>query len=153
MSPAAQLSTVAHAIQLAVAPVFLLAGLAGILNLLAGRLARVVDRARNIEATYVGQAGQEHDRQVWELRRLDRRMTVLNWSLFLCTASAIAICIVVAMLFMSALAGLGFARTVASLFIAAMVMLTLGLGLFLHEVRISIRAIRVRDELLERPGR
>jgi hypothetical protein len=148
--PSAHLTTVAHAIQLAVAPVFLLAGLAGILNMLAGRLARVVDRARSIEAQFVRHVGAEHDRQVWELRRLDRRMTVINWALFLCTASAMAICIVVALLFMSALAKLGFGRTVASLFILAMMMLTAGLSLFLIEVRISIRSIRVRDELLER---
>ena len=37
-------STIAHQIQLAVAPVFLLAGIGSILNVLAGRLARVVER-------------------------------------------------------------------------------------------------------------
>ena len=37
---------VAHAVQLAIAPVFLLTGLAGLLAVMANRLARVIDRAR-----------------------------------------------------------------------------------------------------------
>lgn len=150
-SPA--LSDVAHTIQLAVAPVFLLAGMSGILNLLAGRLARVVDRARSLEARYVSAGGDEHDRQVWELRRLDRRMSVINWALFLCTASAILICLVVALMFVSDLAELGFGRAVAVIFILAMALLVTGLALFLLEVRISIHTIHVRDELLERRRR
>jgi hypothetical protein len=46
---AASISSVAHTIQLAVAPVFLLAGIGGILNVIATRLARVVDRVRALE--------------------------------------------------------------------------------------------------------
>lgn len=48
------ISAVAHVIQLSVAPVFLLAGIGSILNVLAHRLARVVDRARSIEAELRG---------------------------------------------------------------------------------------------------
>ena len=44
--PAAQISDIAHTIQLAVAPVFMLAGIGSFLNVLTGRLDRVVDRAR-----------------------------------------------------------------------------------------------------------
>ena len=47
---AAAVTTIAHQIQLAVAPVFLLAGIAGMINVLAHRLARVVDRSRQLES-------------------------------------------------------------------------------------------------------
>ena len=40
-------TTVAQIIQLAVAPVFLLAGIGAFLNVCAGRLSRIVDRARS----------------------------------------------------------------------------------------------------------
>lgn len=44
------ISAIASQIQLAVAPVFLLAGVGALLNVMASRLARVVDRARKVAA-------------------------------------------------------------------------------------------------------
>ena len=49
MSPQATTS-VAQVIQLAVAPVFLLAGVGATLNVLATRIGRIIDRARIMEA-------------------------------------------------------------------------------------------------------
>lgn len=49
MQAAASVTTVAHVIQLAVAPVFLLTGVGAILAVLINRLARVVDRFRVLE--------------------------------------------------------------------------------------------------------
>ncbi|WP_066477967.1 MULTISPECIES: DUF2721 domain-containing protein [unclassified Sphingomonas] len=144
------ISTVASTIQTAIAPVFLLAGLGAILNVLAGRLARIVDRVRTLEQLHPRSTGPEHDRHVWELRILDRRITVINAALSLCVASAVMISLVVAMLFVAELVKLKIGTVVASLFIAAMVALVAGLILFLVEVRISLRAIHVRAELLER---
>lgn len=144
------IETIAQAIQLSVAPVFLLAGLGAILNVLAGRLARIVDRARQLEDLHPHSVGVAHARHVRELRRLDRRMTLINASLTLCVASAIAICIVVAMLFLAETGVLDIGNTVAIAFIVAMALLMLGLVLFLVEVRLSLRSLRIRAELLER---
>ena len=47
----AQLVDVAKSIQLALAPVFLLTGIAGLLNVMAGRLARIIDRGRVLTET------------------------------------------------------------------------------------------------------
>ena len=62
---------VAQIIQLAVAPVFLLAGIGAFLNVCAGRLARIVDRARGLEARILASRGSEHDDadQEWRERR------------------------------------------------------------------------------------
>jgi hypothetical protein len=49
LDQAAPVSAIAHLISLAIAPVFLLAGIGSILNVLAGRLARSVDRWRRLE--------------------------------------------------------------------------------------------------------
>jgi MFS family permease len=143
------LNTVAATIQIAIAPVFLLAGIGAILNVLAGRLSRIIDRTRILESLHPRSTGPEHDRHVWELRILDKRISVINAALSLCVASAVAVCVVVALLFVARIVNLHIGFAVAVLFIATMAMLTTGLILFLIEVRISLRAIHVRTELLE----
>ena len=75
-------STVAQVIQLAVAPVFLLAGIGAFLNVCAGRLSRIVDRARNIEPLLLASRGAEHARRLQEIRTLDRRMGMVSWAIF-----------------------------------------------------------------------
>jgi hypothetical protein len=143
------LSTVSATIQAAIAPVFLLAGIGAFLNVMVGRLARIVDRARDIEQLHPRSTGPEHDRHVWELRIIDRRISVINNAIFLCTASALAICIVVALLFVSRLGNLHVGLWVAIAFIISMLLLMAGLIYFLVEVRMSLKAIHVREELLE----
>jgi len=152
MQFAPAVTTIAQTIQLSVAPVFLLAGIGAVLNVIAGRLGRVVDRSRTLEKLHPSTSGPEHDRHVWELRLLDRRMSVVNWALFLCVSSAVAICFVVALLFVAELADLRIGTIVALVFILAMILLTSGLVMFMIEVRLSLRATKVRVELLEREG-
>ena len=90
---------VAQIIQLAVAPVFLLAGVGAFLNVCAGRLARIVDRARGLEPRILDSRGTEHDRLIAELRVLDRRMGLVSQAIFLSVLSALLICAVVVLLF------------------------------------------------------
>ena len=135
---------IAHLIQLAIAPVFLLAGIGSILNVLAQRLARAVDRARNLEAEYDSLDPRDQEAASTELRLLDRRMTIANLAISCCTASASLVCIVVAILFVADLAEFHFGRVIAYLFIATMAVLIGGLLLFLWEVRLAMRSIRLR---------
>ena len=149
MIPAAAISTIAQTIQLAVGPVFLLAGIGAFLNVMAGRLGRVVDRARMLERLHPDSTGKEHDRHVWELRVLDRRITIINASIFVIVSSAIAVCVLVAMLFVAELVHLEIGKSVAIVFVLAMALLVLALGLFLVEVQMASTTVRIRDELLE----
>lgn len=141
--------TIAQAIQLAIAPVFMLAGIGALLNVLAGRLSRVVDRARQLEALHPRTTGPEHDRHVWELRLLDRRITLINRGLALAVSSSVMVCVVVALMFVAGLVRLRLGTWVAGSFILAMALLTAALITFLIEVRLSLRAIHIRAELLE----
>jgi type IV secretory pathway VirB6-like protein len=143
-------STIAQIIQLAIAPVFLLAGIGAILNVLAQRLARVVDRARKLEAEFAGYDEGARARASAELTILDRRMSVVNQAISACTASALFVCLVVAILFIADFAEIGFARPIAVLFVVAMLLLIVGLVLFLYEIRLAMRSLRVRSDLLER---
>jgi len=144
------LTGLAHTIQLALAPVFLLTGIGSVLNMLTGRLTRIVDRARRIEEEFTPRGDAKHDRQVEELRLLDRRMRIVNNAIFCATASAVALCFTVASMFLADLAGFGFARTLAVVFAASLLLLLAALVLFLFEIRLAVEAIQVRDELLEK---
>jgi hypothetical protein len=146
MTHAVAASAIAHQIQLAVAPVFLLAGIGSILNVMAGRLARVVERARGLEREFASFDEETRLLATAELRILDRRMTVVNLALSACTASALFVCVLVAMLFVSDLANVAIGRPIAWLFVIAMLLLIAGLILFFWEVRLAMGALRVRRE-------
>ena len=150
MAPAAtSVTTVAQIIQLAVAPVFLLAGIGAFLNACTGRLARIVDRARTIEPMILGSRGEEHDRYQSEIRVIDRRMGLVSWAIFLSVLSALLICAVVILLFAATLVGAHFGTAIALLFIASMVAIGSAFFIFLVETRLASRNVRIRAELLE----
>lgn len=143
------LSETARAIQLSIAPVFLLAGIGAFMNVIAGRLARVVDRARRLEAEHDVAGDSDRTRQVAELLVLESRMTLASKSIYLCTASGLAVCALVIMLFVGELIAFDLGRAIAGLFVLAVVLLAAGMVLFLGETRIAVRALHVRRDLLE----
>ena len=142
------LPTIVDAIHASVSPVFMLTGIGALLNVLAGRLSRVVDRARDREERHAIVDADDRARVVSELRLLARRMAIINVALFLAVASAVATCTVVALLFVGALTQFRVGHIVAFAFITAMSLLIAAFTGFLFEVRLSIRAIRIRDDLL-----
>jgi len=141
--------SIAHNIQLAVAPVFLLSGIGAILNVLSNRLGRVVDRARRVETDCPGYGAAARARADTELIVLSRRIASAHWAIGLCTLSALFVCVVVALLFVGDFILMRGSAVVAALFIAAMVLLIVGLLLFLYEVQIATRSVRVRGAVLE----
>jgi hypothetical protein len=142
-------SEVAEIIQLAVAPVFLLAGIGAFLNVCASRLARIVDRARSLEPRLLGSRGAEHDRLRLEIRILDRRMALVSRAIWLSVLSAVLTCAVVVLLFAGSLVDAEFGTSIALLFIVTMFAIGSGFAVFLLETRVASRAVRIRTELLE----
>ena len=142
-------TAVAQVIQLAVAPVFLLAGIGAFLNVCAGRLSRIVDRARTIEPLLIASRGTEHDRWLAEIRVLDRRMALVSKAIFFSVLAAVLICAVVVLLFAAGLTGAHFGTAIALLFIVCMVAIGIGFAIFLIETRVGSRAVRIRSELLQ----
>lgn len=146
MAAAPHVPEIAQIIQLAIAPVFLLVGIGGLLNVMAGRLARIIDRVRALELdVLVADEARRRD-EIGELAVLARRMVICHWAIALCTVSAMLVCVMVIVLFLASIGAMNFAVPVALLFIAVMSALTLGLSLFLWEINISIRVVRVREE-------
>ncbi len=142
-------SAIAQTIQLSVTPVFLLVATGSLLNVIAGRLARVVDRSRTLMERLPETEGIEHDRIVAELRVADRRMAIINNSILAAVACGIVVCLLVALLFTQAFTGANLGAAASWTFAIAMLLLLVSLILFLIEVRLAIRTIRVPMELLE----
>jgi hypothetical protein len=132
-------STVSHVIQLAVAPVFLLTGVAAILTVLTGRLGRVVDRFRVLLERH----DQHQPKLLHEMGILSKRATWVHRSITLCTISALFISIVIGSLFVSYEIRIDSSHLVSILFILAMICLILGLMCFLREIYLSIHSFQL----------
>ena len=143
-----ELSDIAHIIELAVGPVFLLAGIGALLNVVTSRLGRVVDRARQLEDR-LGEPRTEDEatRIRSELASLDRRMLLAQRAIFMFSTAALLICLVVAMLFVGEFISITIGALVAIMFIATMFAMIAGLFLFLMEISIATRTLRVRADL------
>jgi Trk-type K+ transport system membrane component len=148
-----EVANIANTIQTAIAPVFMLAGIAGILNVISTRLGRTVDRTRVLVSQFDTLSDEDHVDAVHELRMLDRRITYDNAATTMCVASALAICLVIILLFVGRLARLNYADAVAVLFVIAMLLLAGGLIAFLIEIRVAIRALHIPVAMLEREER
>ena len=132
---------ISHAIQLAIAPVFLLTGIASLLGVMATRLARVIDRARNLQGEWTRLNEAERLAASSELAMLERRRRVCSWSINLCTAAALFICVVIMALFADAMLTVDLKIVAAVLFVTAMILLIGGLACFLREVYLATHTI------------
>lgn len=148
MIPVPQVSLVSQTIQLALAPVFLLAGIGAFLNVCVGRLARIIDRARRVEEKILNSRGKEHDRLVSEIRVMDRRMSVVNAAIFLSVVSACAVCLVVILLFAGNLFDAHLGTAIAILFSLSMLLQAGAFATFIQEIRLASRIIHIRNEVL-----
>jgi hypothetical protein len=142
------IEAVAQVIQLAVAPVFLLAGIAGLLGVLSTRLARIIDRARVIERR-IPAAKSDGQRTLMrrETKVLWRRIALINWAIRLCIAGALSVCLVIMALFLGEFVSVNIALIVAVLFVTAMVLIVTGLLFLLSEVSLSTSHMREGMEL------
>ena len=133
---------VAHVIQLAVAPVFLLTGVGAILNVMANRLARIVDRARTLELKLAASEGAERAELQARLGNLSRRARLVGHAIALCVTTAVLVCGVIITLFLGEF--LAFEATVpaALLFIAALLSFLLALIWLLREIFVAIRTLK-----------
>jgi hypothetical protein len=134
-------TAIAHAIQLAVAPVFLVTGVASILSVLTNRLARIIDRSRFLHKSSLPDSEINQAVQT-ELKILKKRARLIHWAIGLCTTCLLLICSVVAVLFLGAFIGLDMAVIIASLFVAAMLCLIMALLNFICEIYLATAHVR-----------
>ena len=127
---------IARVIQVALAPAFLLTGVASLLNVFVNRLARIVDRTRVLEVRV--EAGGDVPS---ELEVLRLRGELVRWAITMGTGAALFVSLVIGIAFLGFLLTRNFASIVAGLFVAAMAALTFALGLFLREVTLAVGSL------------
>ena len=134
---------IAHAIQLALAPVFLLSGIAAFLGVLTNRLARLVDRARKLEHDVREATAPDPDYAREQLKWMARRSRFINAAITLATISGLLTALVVALLFSGTFVPINLAAYVAVLFVVSMAALVGAFLSLLLEVRIAIKSLRI----------
>lgn len=137
------ITDVAHAIQLAVAPVFLLTAVGAILGVITNRLARVIDRARLLEGKLEIAAPEQETIIRGQLKVLSRRARFINFAITACTVTALLVCAVIAILFSGSYASFDSRTAVSFIFIMAMFSLMVGLLCFLQEVFLATLNLRI----------
>jgi Zn-dependent protease len=132
-----------HAIQLSIAPVFLLTGIAALLGVMANRLARIIDRARDLDRRWkeLDQAGIARARR--EVIGLERRRRYASWAINFCTSAALLVCLVIVTLFLEEFVRTDLTWLAGAQFVAAMISLIGGLAYFLAEVYIATHSSRI----------
>jgi hypothetical protein len=111
-------------IQLSLAPVFLIVGIGQMVNVVTGRLARIIDRARYYEDQYEGLPQRISTRARIEITSLRRRMRLANWSITFLTASAVLVCVDVILLLTNGLVSTSLDTVILTMFILALAFLT-----------------------------
>jgi hypothetical protein len=142
MSFPLDLDSVSHGIQLAVAPVFLLTAVSGMIGVVANRLARIIDRARLLEDRMRGErtdADQEADWQ--ELIGLRRRGLLANASIALLTLCAFMIGLTIMVLFLGETIELQFLRISVVGFLTGVVCFLAAVGCFMVETLLATRLL------------
>jgi hypothetical protein len=137
-----QASNISSVIQLAVAPVFLLASIAGTLNVLSLRMGRIIDRGRVLNDKQCPEESPEAGEVDTEQRLLARRAGLINRAMSLCSLSSLFVCLVIVVLFLDAVFNLGQEGVIALLFVLALLSLISALLIFLREIGLSLRAFR-----------
>ena len=143
VTPTININDVPQAIQLALGPVFLLTGIAGILNVMTGRLARIIDRGRHLTEGVSPLAGDVALAVSAELQSLERRRHLTSAAISACTLAALLVCMVIAALFLEVFLDAPLKWLAGVLFTGATLALIVGLALFLREVRLATATVRI----------
>ncbi|HRH04999.1 MAG TPA: DUF2721 domain-containing protein [Burkholderiaceae bacterium] len=140
---ATELGTVAHAIQLSVAPVFLLTAVSGMVGTAAGRLTRIIDRGRLIEDRIEAATdGEPMTKAYDELRDLRQRGRLVNACIALLILCAILIGVTIVILFLGETTQLEFLRVATISFLAGVSFFLIALMCFLTETILATRILK-----------
>ncbi|MEB3416566.1 DUF2721 domain-containing protein [Alteriqipengyuania sp. WL0013] len=138
---------VQNIVQLSLAPVFMLAAIGAVLNVMNMRLTWIVERVDKLEKR---EEEGRTDREIEELPALRRRQKYAHDAINLSTGAGLLICVVIILLFVSAFIRTAIGTWVAATWITAMVLVSGALLMFLLETRLATRSAREMRSLSRR---
>ncbi len=133
---------ISRVVQQVLAPAFLLAGIGTFLMMMTQRLARIIDRAR--EVAFETESPDESDELAALRDQLAIRARLIQRAIVLCALTAIIICALIAVMFIDTLLTYSLTRLIAITFAVAMVTLMSGLIFFVREVFVATASLRSR---------
>jgi hypothetical protein len=142
LSPDSSLDLVAHVIQVALTPIFLLSGIATLLNVFATRLGRVADLVAQITKTIEEADPAESADLARQLLRLRRRSITLDAAVVLGAIAAASTCASVFTLFVGALRDSTVASVLFTTFGLAIVCTISAIAAFTTEMMMAGSGVR-----------
>jgi hypothetical protein len=136
------LPEIAGAIQLAVAPVFMLTAIGTLITALNNRLGRAVDRRRDLEDKMPRLSVEEGHAAREELATIARRIRFAYFAILSSVVSGLFVCLVIATVFFDAFVEADLSRPIGAMFSAAVVAVIMALLLFLHEIFLAVSTPR-----------
>ena len=142
MAPTSSLADIAHIIQLAIAPVFLLTAVGTLLSVLTGRLARAVDRRRALMSVMPELDDGLADLAAREVAYEIRRTRLIYIAITAAVVSALLVAALISIAFIDAFIAMDLAKLIAAMFILAMIALMASLTVFLREIFLAVNSPR-----------
>ena len=133
---------ISQIMQSAVTPVFLLAGIGALLNVMTGRLGRIIDRLRYLQSILEKIHPDDKDIILLNRKRLIFRTRFINTSIFFCTLSGLIVCIVIGALFVGGIYQIALDGFISIAFILCMLCLILSLIFLIYEILFATRTSR-----------
>ena len=146
------LDTIAHIIQVALTPVFLLSGIATLLNVFATRLARVGDKVEAVTKAFEGADDAEKTALHAQLKTLHRRSVALDFAVILGAVAGAATCGAVLTMFVGALSEQTMASVLFGLFGLAVICALCAIVAFTVEMLLAGTGIREEVAYHRRPA-
>ena len=142
MLPSTNINEIAHVIQLAIAPVFLLTAVGTIIAVLTNRLSRVIDRIRVLEERLALIDAAQLQRANDELELLARRMRLIYIAVASAVFCALFVGLLIVLAFIDAFMSINLAKMVGLMFVLAMFAFIFALVVFLREIFLAVASTR-----------
>ena len=133
---------ISQIMQAAVSPVFLLTGVGALLNVLSGRLRRIIDRLRFLQRYIDITDGEDKSVMLMNRRQSIVRMRLMYISIFFCTLAGLMICMVVAALFIGGINQFSLNAFISVLFVVCMICLIISFILLSFEIFLATKTTR-----------
>lgn len=148
LDPAGPIDSIAHVIQLALTPVFLLSGVGTLLNVFNTRLARVTDHAEHAAELLNNSDGEEESAPIRaHLRRLRQRTVALDTAVAFMAVAGASTCGAAFVMFMGVLRDAGVATALTILFGGALLCTVGALVAFLVDTVLAWHGLRSEGPL------
>ena len=145
MTPTLDVAAVTHSVQLAVAPVFFLTAVAGLIGAVAARLARIIDRARLLdERVRTSTDAEASARMIEELLLLRKRGRIANFSIACLALCGCLIGVTIISLFLGQTWEMKWHLVALVCFLAGVLSFLAALGSFLWETILAMHLLNFR---------